>query len=551
MAKVFTPIQSVAAAGLLKNKGFSVSANLVSAVNGFNNSGFVTLVNSALAVNSAPEVVQALNNLPEFLTGRVGAAKQATVPEDIRPQFNFTNLISDVRTQANLVLSSGSRGLVDILPQIRAYCQTTFDLIGNFVQVQNTSFDSFGITIRNYQDILTGGVSSQFRNVAGGIESELELDNGTVINTGYAALVNQIGNFGTMYDIRNLTKLSDPRTLCQNLLDQGFYQINTALVDAGVNVSNLPNEDVRLVTQALTTIRGSDLKTILTITNFKPYRPIENLFEVFDIHKVLSPAAATAAGGSLADLSRKLTNIGGTFSSFSDVKLMYSSIQTASLTHLSGMQSMADAQIFVGAADTLGNGSGIFGNPTVPDMIGSAGGIGYTNNINEIIAVHSQLWTSPAANSLKLAIQSSITNPNNSTAAQNIVTETGNFLIANSISNLVSTGTTRFNQIFNRLLDERKNIRAADINLSLATNSVPSVVVFVSELHNAHRDPSKILYAEMLKSITDSDVFGEAIFAAIVEGHNIDQLNTRGIANYTRLDPIEYAEMLASQDPCG
>jgi len=550
MAKFFTPIQSVASAGLLKNQGFGVSSNLVAAVNGFNNLDFVELVNSALAVNTDPAVTNALNDLPEFLTGKVSVEKQNLIPNDLKTKFDFTNLINDVRNQANLVLASGSIGLVDILPQVNIYCKTIFDLTGSFAQVQNTSFNSFGITIKNYHDILTGGVSSQYREVSGGINSEIELDNGTVVSSGFASLVNQIGNFGTMYDIKNLTKLNDPRTLCQNLLSQGFYQISKALSEEGVSIPNLPNEDVRSVLSALSKIKGSDLKTILSITKFKPYRQLENLAEVLDIQKVLSPAAATAAGGSFSDLSRKLTNIGGSFSSFSDVKVLYSSIQTDDLPYLSNLGSLAPVHIFVGATDSLGNGTGIFGNPVVTDVIGSAGGIGYTDKINELISIHNQLISSVPGNNLKLAIEQSITTPNNSTVAQQIENQTANFLSSNLISNLVVNGSLRFEEIFNRLLNERKNVVASSIDLTSSSASVYSVVAFVNELHNIHRDISNLRYGEMIKSITANNVFGEAIFAAILEGNNIYQLNNRNISNYTKLDPLEYATWLSNQNFC-
>ena len=551
MGKLFTPIQSVAAAGLLKNKGLGVSANLIAAVNSFNSTDYITSVNSALVVNSAPEVVQALNSLPQFFTGNVGTSLRATVPQNLQSNFDFSNLVNDVLNQGNLVVSTGSAGVIDILTQAKLYCRTTFDVLGTFAKMQTLSFDEFGLTVRNYQDALSGGVSSQYRTVLGVIDPQIELPTGETIVSGYAALANQIGNFGTMYDIRNLSRLSDPRTLCQNLLTQGFYFISQALVDAGVTVSNLANEDVRLVNQALSTIKGADLKNIISVTKFKPYKQIENLLEVLDIQKVLSPAAATAAGGSFSDLSRKLTNIGGSFSSFADVKLMYSSIQTANVSALSSLTSSENYQLFVGASDTLGKGSGIFGNPIVSDIIGSAGGIGYIDNINQLTDILSDILATDPGKALKDAILSSITTPNNSTVAQNITSAIAGLYSSSSVNDLVSQGNTKFNTLFETLLNERKNVEAARLDLTSASDSLYSITSFVSDLHNLHQDQENIKYADMIKSITTDDVFGQAIFAAIVEGNNIAQLNSRGIPSYTRLDPVEYADFISKQNPCG
>jgi hypothetical protein len=134
--------------------------------------------------------------------------------------------------------------------------------------------------------------------------------------------------------------------------------------------------------------------------------------------------------------------------------------------------------------------------------------------------------------------------------AATIVATRNALLLSPALSLLIQNGIDKFSELFGRLLNERKNIAVSAIQLDESSGSVQGVASFVSDLHNINKDPSNIKYADVVKSITTSDVYGEAIRACIVEGHNIAQLNDRNIPSYTKLDPVEYATVVLSQRHC-
>jgi len=537
MSKIFTPVQAVVAAGLLRNQGLGIPAAITTAINGFNNTGLATACRLAIAATPSTEMYEALLTVPGCLTGMVSYSLRNTVQMPLFTNFNFDNLVADVGRQSTDAMAHGTNGLTQILPAVNSYCINSFELTGTFEQMKTTGYGDFGVTIDNYKDIVTGGVNSQFKHVANGVS-----------NAGYAALANQFGNFGTMYDATNLTTLSDPRSLCQNLLNQGFYLISELLTTAGVDVNSLDTANESMVLQALANITGTELKIILTVTNFHPFKPIDNLADVFDINKVLSPAAARAAGGSFITLSNKLSNIGGKFSSFDELKSLYSSIQDATIPNLTALPTLGPSTLFAGTADLLGTGAGTFGNPTVYDCLGSLVGDGYIDNILSMTSIQTQVLTTTAGQQLLAAMVAAQSTPGSSAVAANIIAASTSISAGNTV--LLATGLTAFNAVFARLFAERKNLANAEIVLADATGSIAGITAFVSDLHGVHTDPMYLKYSDLIKQLVTVDVYGEAIGAAIAEGQNIAQLNSYGIPTYTMLDPIEHANRVLSERHC-
>ena len=537
MSKFFTPVQAVVAAGLLRNQGLGIPAAVTTAINGFNNTGLADACRLAIAANPTTEMYEALLTIPGCLTGMVPYSLRNTVSMPLFSTFSFDNLIADVGIQASNAMTNGTKGLTQILPAVHSYCMNSFELIGTFEKMKTTDYGDFGVTVDSYKDIVTGGVNSQYKHVVNGVSS-----------VGYAALSNQFGNFGTMYDATDLSSLSDPRALCQNLLNQGFYLISELLTVAGIDVTSLSTSNEALVLQALANITGTELKVILTVTNFHSFKPMDNLADVLDINKVLSPAAATAAGGSFTALAKKLSNMGGKFTSFDEVKSLYSSIQDATIPSLTALPTLGPSTLFAGTTSSLGTGSGTFNNPTVYDCLGSTVGTGYIDNINSMTAIQAQVLTTTPGQQLLSAIVAAQSSPSSSAVAADIIAAAN--LISAGNTTLLANGLTAFNAVFDLLFVERKNLANAGIVLAEATGSISGITAFVSELHSVHTDPMHLKYSDLIKQLVTTDVYGEAISAAIAEGQNIAQLNSYGIPTYTMLDPIEYADQVLSERHC-
>ena len=551
MTKIFTPVQAVASAGLLQNTGLGISPNFVSAVTSFNTSNLTQACQTALAANLNTTVRSALLGVPGYLTGMVTNSLKSSVPDNLTSSFNFDNLVADIRTQADRIMVNGAIGLTDILTQVNAFCVNSFDTMGAFDSYKNLTFADFGHTINSYKDIITSGLNSQYSDVVGGTNKELTVPSGK-IPTGYATLVDEFSNFGTMYDIRRLSNLADPRTLCSNLISQGFYFISQALVTAGVDVSNLATADLRQVNSVLAGIKGGDLNRIVTVTNFTPYKPLDTLLDAMDASRVLSPIALGAAGSSLAALSNKLVNMGGEFDSFADLSKTYASIISTDLPHLDGLTSLAPASLFANSYARLGTGVGPFGNPIISDVIGSVSGIGYTQDITAMTNAQTGILGTELGETLRTAIIAAQTNPTSSQVATNIVNATT--AIANSTNTAVvgfrTAGQAAYTNLFNRLLVERKNLALTGINLVESIGSNSGITAFVLDLHNIQQDPMMLQYADMVNSLALDSVYGEAIKASIIEGANINQLISKGIQSYTKVDTVERAAQVLAELHC-
>jgi hypothetical protein len=388
----------------------------------------------------------------------------------------------------------------------------------------------------------------------GGTNKEITVPAGS-IPTGYATLVDEFGNFGTMYNIRQLSELDDPRTLCSNLISQGFYSISQLLVTAGVDVSNIATADIRQVNSVLANIKGADLTRIVSVTKFVPHKPLDTLLDVMDASRVLSPIALGAAGYSLTALSNKLVNMGGEFNSFADLKKTYASIISTDLPHLDGLPSLAPANLFSNSYARLGTGVGPFDNPIMSDIIGSVSGIGYTEDITAMTTAQAGILSTELGQTLKTAIiaaQTVTPNTDNNQLAANIINAAA--AVVNSTNTAIvgfrTAGQAAYTNIFNRLLVERKNLALTGINLVESIGSNSGITAFVLDLHNIQQDPMMLQYADMINILALDSVYGEAIKASIIEGANINQLIGKGIESYTKVDTVERAAQVLAELHC-
>lgn len=532
MAKIFTPIQSIVSSGLIKNQGFAIPQNLTSAVDDFNSLEIPASVVGILESTPDQTVVDALRSLPGCLTGMATQDLIDLVPTELVGSFDFGNVISDIRFQADSIFTNDTKGLIDILPSVESFCVNSFNLLGTFRVMQDSSYDDFGITIGNYNDITTGGVSSQFNDTLEGLNSR-----------GFLSLIEQMGNFGTMFDASQLSRLDDPRVLCQNLLDQGLYQVYDALAKKQIDSSEIFDVNPILVLETLKTISGMDLVNIVSVTKFKSRLELFSLADVLNAEKIFDSVALTAAGGSLKSLAKKLSNIGGNFDSFADLRSTYLSIKTVNIPNLSSMTTLSSAGssgLFDGDFAELGQGNGIYGNPTVYDVIGSLSGSDYVTKINQLIGLHGSISSSSYVQNLILAIDSS----------DALAISTAKQALENSNLNTeIQQKELIFKEIFDSLLNERFNLYVAGIRPEDANGTVSGIVSFVQDLHQIYHDPMGLRYKEFIESIVSQDIYGESILAAIAEGNNISVLNNKGVPSYIGLDPVEFRMKIMAK-PC-
>lgn len=540
MAKIFTPLQSVVSVGLLKNQGLSTTTQLAESVNNFNSLAIPTASADLLAAGPSQEVLTSLLSLPGCLTGIVSPESRETVPDDISSLFNFDSLMSDVLSQSQQISSIDVKGIIDIMSAAEGFCVNSFNMLGTFRAMQDTSYDDFGVTIRNYNDIMTGGVTSQFGDNIDDIDSQ-----------GFRSLMEQMSKFGSMYDVTQLSRLDDPRVLVQNLLNQGFYQISDALAEKGIETTDIFEVSPQLMQEVLKSISGPDLVNIVSVTKFNSYRPIFSLADVLNAERVFDPLALSMAGGSFKELARKLSNIGGIFDSFEDLSNTYRAIQSVNIPNLTSLLTLSNQgpnNIFDDDFPELGIGSGIYGNPTIYDVIGSLSGSDYVKNINQLIDTHQNISSSIEISNLLSAIEDAVANPSNSSSA--LAIDNARTQLENSnLGNTILDSQLIFQKIFDNLFNERYNSYIAGISIVDSSGTVQGLTAFVLDLHRVHQDPMGLRYREFIESLATQDTYGEAILATIAEGNNISVLNDRGIPSYTGIDPIDFQTRLINK-PC-
>lgn len=526
MAETLTPIQAIASAGLIDQKGLAPSANLFSVVSSYSNLSIVAAAQSAIS-STNQEFVTVLKTVPSCLTGIVSANLRTTVPETLTSEFSFNNLIADVKRQADLVMTGGPAGLASLIPRIYSTCISSYDLRGTFQQMHEGSFDDFGITINSYTDVLTGGINSQFAALEQGLN-----------NTSAREMLVQLSTFGTMFDVTKIDRIYDPKVLCQNLINQGFYLVNELLKAKGIPVSSLAVVDEKQLLAAMKTITGTELNAIITVTEFKCYGKIENLADVLDGTKLFSPKALIAAGGSLTSLANKFLNIGGSFKSFQELSKFFLGLKTTPTPQMSASKTLGTASTFENAKSNLSAGNGVFGNPTIYDYMGVITGEGYVDDITALIQTHNDIISSAQGQALRDAIIN-----NDATALSSAIAALGH-------TSIISAGQTKFQSIFERLLRERKNSKSYYIDYSESLVAPDGIAGFVSNLHDYWNDERELRIGEFVRSITTNDIYGEAIKSCLDEGYNLAQLSKKNIPVYTKMNPVAFSRVVKTRPEC-
>lgn len=514
-------LMAVAGTGLLNGSGLAVNADLVAAVQTFNTaniSGSVRAVLAATPEDKLPEIRAAIELAPDFMTGFLpaGVAGNAldSVPQAILAQAR--SLFPSVAT------------FVSVYNSATGYAAEVFEFKGTVSQAQNTKIQDLGFQFKNYSDVASGGVTSQF-NVAH-----------------LPQLSAEIPNLGTLFGTGDISQIGSAATVAQSLIDQGFG--STAGLEsgvAGIDLSSADQTQLDTIRKIFKSIQGADLADIIEVTGFRPVQlaDIQTLEDVLDIRKVFSSAALAAIGenDTFDDFGRRLGNIGGNFKDAAALGKFYSSMSLQSFDSLNSMTTMLSPEMASTLGAQVGSGTGLFGNPRIIDIIGSVSGIGYTQDIVSINQAQARL----------LSIDSDI-------AAFKNYLDTATDITAERLSELIAAFESKpglqrsFQEANERLINcasrielEKKNIGLGKITQDLAPADNTGLLSFAAQLHSASTDAMGLGTAEFLKSLVTTDTYGQAIQASLAEGQNLSVLASAGIDPGTKLDPMDYARSLS------
>lgn len=323
----------------------------------------------------------------------------------------LTGVSGIIKKQAQLPFASGYSGFANVVALTRGYSQQVFDTVSSINLLKNRIYSETGVDFAGPQDLVTNG-----------------LKNDAVL------IANVVANWGTMYDINNITSIGDPYVFGQNLLNQGLGYVNglaEQLTNVGLDITNLPDVPAvrttitqeettttissfvgeiefptvveRVVTESVTgssptvvlniyrTVTGSNLSIVTSAANISTSsnstNQLLNLADYLDIQKVVAPNLYSALNvlniRTFEDFGKYLSKKLGQarFKSWADMSRFLRTLETPSLSNLS---SGANTKILYNSTVTtltnqFGTGSGALGNPVMIDYLGACAGDPYTN----------------------------------------------------------------------------------------------------------------------------------------------------------------------------
>ena len=504
---------------MLKDDSVQVSPDLTQATSQFTSADLTNLVQAALA-SPNPAVRSSLELLPSVLSGMPAAGAGDTGTN--------TNLVAAIKSQADSIVSGGAKGFASIFGQSSSHAATSFSFSGALAQAQGRSFDDMGFTFSNYDDVLTGGISSQFNVDA------------------LPSLAAEVSKFGTMFSTADLLNMTNPGSVAANLIDQGLGGVGNLaamLEEEGLDMENLVDSNPTVVLDVMTRITGSDLNEILDSTGFTPppNAKITTLADIFKIDNLLTAQAQQALGDNPTadDLSRKFSNIGGRFKDVAALGKLYSSLELTSFPRLRELGTLVPSDMEIDLSSSLGKGSGELGNPTVSDLMGSVAGVGYTDKIKQLADIQADLVANSPDVQLLAQYLSSTPNPDPvmlDTLVHNINSKP-------ELVEVLNKAKSASIDITERLATEKSNIEVASINTA-SQSSTQSLVSMAGNLHGYGVDPMSIGMGSVLEGSAKDNIYGDALKASLVEGRNLGRLSVFGIKPGTKMDAMEYANSL-------
>lgn len=541
MSAGLTGLMLIAGVGLLNNKGLGVNNRLKTEVQKFNTTNISGRVQARLE-GASEEIIDALGTAPSFLTGfcppgiTIGNSSNITnVPQAVLDQGNslFSPPVpSGVLSTFDLPTSSVS-SFTSIYSAASGYAAQTFSFTGSLAAAQGKNFDDMGFQFANYTDVISGGITNQF-------DPE-----------GLPALAEQLPALGTMFDTNDLSRINDPITLAQNLIDQGLGYVGgleDKLNESQIDLSDpYPSDtDREIVRNILAEISGSDLEEVFSVTEFNPaYKEkITSLADVLEIDNLFDEEALSALGDNptLDTFANKMTNIGGSFPGTASIGKFFSSLDLRSFPTLAGLGALLPAGLTDGLTNILGKGTGIFGNPTVNDMTSSASGIDYVDYITFINDIQQTLLSQDS--DVQALAEYLDTEENLDAGLLTVLID--NIATKPNLQSVIAKGEEYIRKTADKLSIEKSNLSAAGITPGSAASNNGGLLNFSSNLHGLGVDPMNLGLGKQITELAQPGLEGEAMAASIVEGKNLGKLAVFGIDPGTKMDPMDYAKSLAN-----
>lgn len=523
------------------------------------------------AINVAGDAVKsAIGDLPGGLTGQIDLG----IFSDFALEgldFPSSNLFESLGSQASGFLQNGIPSLTETISAAKGFVEQSAAALASIQNAANFQIGGQSFNALSIFDQVTGGAASRalqpINDIAGAVSSGVAVAGGllqTTQNTidslqkGFTSFTSDVSQWGNMYNVSNLDKAFEPNEFAQHLVDQNIPEFNSYLYQEGsFPPTSIGQADPSSVLKVLQSVPTEIVETITKAVGFT--KNITNLGDALIPAAVLSAGALTLVSN-FKDVSDRLSTVGPTnLTTIGDLGKELNKIEFPTSSVLLGVErsstTLSDTlnQNIAERQKLTGTGSGVFGNPTMNDMMGSFTGTYYTPRLIGMLSAQKRLIDSPEGQALKNAITNAVNNAqanlNTDVADAAAIRAAAQALLAKTESQTVEDLALleRFHRdIVNQLATEKRNLKAAQIDTGNIAGSLSSVMGFVSSLDVAYNDDFKLGYADWVKGAAAQDIYGDAIRYAIIEGKNRNILNSIGV-NTNTVSVFDYTNQYAQE----
>ena len=507
-----TPAVLIATKGLISGQALSINSVMTGVFNKVSSHPIVSNIEYLKANGYGSSVA----SLPSFMTDSQSTIDNATArAQAILPQG-----------------AAGTQSFISVFGSASSLGSMSAEYSAAIAQYSGKSFADLGVGANSYKSILSNNVSNAFPKLK------------TAASLGVATkmLGSNLSNFGSAYDFKSPANFG-AKNLIETLNKQGLSNkvgINDALAGAGYDINNLSHVPDSVLHGVLSNVQGNDLKHVLNMTGAKPYGSLTSLADMTDAGKMLHPTVVSSLGikagttGSIAGLGNTLNNLGSPMDS-AKLKGLMSSSEFKDFPHLDALSTPLPSSVASSLKPLLGTGNGMFGNPTLNDMMGSVSGAHTASFKNIHDTLGSVVGTSSGSDlnqklaNMKAAVQGGDSGEiaaaqsalNSSVSSFNSYTES-----STSMQSMVNKANSSITDSADHLVKESSNMLLAGKDLSslpTPTASVMPVMNFASKLHTFGVDKMGVGYNDVLGSVAADNLYGDALNSAMLEGRNLNR----------------------------
>lgn len=494
----YTPTLIVAASNLTNNVGLAPNVAMFTIANTISSNELISLYD-----NLKPGTANG-----DILDGAGYSVEDLNLPSFIS---SVTNTFANVEVQANKMLPNIST-FATLLTISGSFASLSYRMSSALEEFSNISFDNLGIDVDSHQTSVTNGIANMFATSSAELTPEQTKQNLTTF-------ANAIKNFGTCYDISDLSKLGNPDSFAKHLISNG-YDLTLPSDWAVLN----SKEQKAYLDQ----IVGPVLTRVITLSGIKipAGSSVTSLGDLLELNLVFpKDALDLVPGKDFAGLANIFVNLGGKFKNFDDISNLFSSIEVPSVTNLAEYNTPVPSFDYSALTQKMGNGSGPHGNnPTITDLVGTVAGVPHLEHLTSINGYLTRISTLSSTSTLidRLNDLTTACGGGDIPTAFAAALAAANAFNADPVVTSIVGSDTTIQDMVDHLQLEVDNLSLVNVNLnSLDNGGIPSVLGLVNNLHDYGADKEQLNYSQLFAGLAEANAGGEAVMASVAEGKNL------------------------------